>query len=106
MKHEYEKEFAHMKKQINALEQENKKLLDTLIRHSKGEDLSKTKESAYEAGSAQAIFRQTQARTKWNKPVGPTTTRTLTLKQLKDLINDIYNQKVKYDLKCEESKLP
>jgi len=57
MKHEYEKEFAHMKKQINALEQENKKLLDTLIRHSKGEDLSKTKESAYEAGSAQAIFR-------------------------------------------------
>jgi hypothetical protein len=38
--------------------------------------------------------------------VGPTQVRTLTLKQFKELINDIYNQKQKYDEKCQESKLP
>ena len=30
----------------------------------------------------------------------------LPLKQLKDIINDIYQQKIKYDIKCRESKLP
>jgi len=28
------------------------------------------------------------------------------LKQLKDIINDIYSQKIKYDKKCRDSKLP
>lgn len=32
--------------------------------------------------------------------------KTLPLKQLKDIINDIYQQKIKYDIKCRESKLP
>ena len=38
--------------------------------------------------------------------VGPTQVRTLTLKQLKELINDMYNQKQKYDEKCSETRLP
>lgn len=38
--------------------------------------------------------------------VGPTQVRTLTLKQLKDLIQDMYMQKQKYDEKCAESRLP
>ena len=38
--------------------------------------------------------------------VGPTQVRTLTLKQLKDLILDMYLQKQKYDEKCAESRLP
>lgn len=105
MRVEYEKEIHHLKKQLQAAEQENKKLLDTLIKHSKGEDILKSKDQ-FAPGSAQAIFRQSQARSNWNKPIGKTKTRTLTLKQLKDLINDIYTQKVKYDQKCEESRLP
>ena len=32
--------------------------------------------------------------------------KVLPLKQLKDVINDIYQQKIKYDIKCRESKLP
>jgi hypothetical protein len=32
--------------------------------------------------------------------------RNLSLKQLKDIIQDIYEKKLKYDLKCEEDKLP
>lgn len=109
MKVEYEREIAQLRKQLNSNEIENKRLLDTLIRHSKGEDLTRVgHQENYAPGSAGAIFKGTQNR-KYNKltgPVGKTQTRTLTLKQLKDIINDIYNSKVKYDQKCEESKLP
>jgi hypothetical protein len=37
--------------------------------------------------------------------LGPSQQRTLTLKQLKDLIYDIYNQKTKFDAKCDEGRL-
>ena len=40
-KAEFEKEIAQLKKQLKNSDKENKKLLDTLIRHSKGEDLSR-----------------------------------------------------------------
>ena len=32
--------------------------------------------------------------------------RVLTLKQLRDTISDMYAQKVKFDKKCEENKMP
>ena len=37
--------------------------------------------------------------------IGQTQMRSLSLRQLKDIITDIYAQKVKYDQKCEENKL-
>ena len=108
MKDEFEKEIAMLKKQMHATEQENKKLLDTLIRHSKGEQSRMHKDENLAPGSAKAIFKGTQNRKfqKHQGPVGKTQTRVLTLKQLKDIINDIYTQKVKYDQKCEDSHLP
>jgi len=39
-------------------------------------------------------------------PLGKTQARSLTLKQLKDMIADMYNQKVKFDKKCEDNRLP
>ena len=36
--------------------------------------------------------------------IGPNQQRVLSLKQLKDLINDMYNSKTKFDMKCEEGK--
>lgn len=39
-------------------------------------------------------------------PLGVTTSRNLSLKQLKDVINDIYTQKIKFDKKCEALKQP
>lgn len=39
-------------------------------------------------------------------PLGLTTSRNLTLKQLKDVINDIYTSKIKFDKKCEALKQP
>ena len=39
-------------------------------------------------------------------PVGSTAVRALTLNQLKDMIEEIYNSKSKYDQKYTEAKLP
>ena len=110
-KRSFDRERAQLKKQVESLETENKKLLDTLIRHSKGEE-TEVGASQSRIGTGQItghpLFRGTQSR-KFNKlsgPVGKTNVRTLTLKQLKDVINDIYTQKLKYDQKCVESKLP
>ena len=38
-------------------------------------------------------------------PIGCTGQRVLTLKQLKEAINDMYSWKVKFDKKCEENRL-
>ncbi len=104
MKDEFEKELAALKRQLKATDTENKKLLDTLIRHSKGEDANQTSHHEHAPGSAAAIFKGTNR--KISGPVGKTHSRQLSLKQLKDIIEDIYKQKVKYDQKCEEAKLP
>ena len=111
IKKNFERERVQLKKQVESLEGENKKLLDTLIRHSKGEETD-VRSSQHNRSNVQAnghpLFRGTQSR-KYNKlagPVGKTHVRSLTLKQLKDVINDIYTQKLKYDQKCVESKLP
>lgn len=109
IKRNFERERTQLKKQIESLESENKKLLDTLIRHSKGEapDIEVSQNRSNQA-SGHPLFRGTQSK-KYNKlsgPVGKTHVRSLTLKQLKDVINDIYAQKLKYDQKCVESKLP
>lgn len=89
-------------------------MLDTLIRHSK-RDGGNTGSGAV-GGSFATNNNERQAPTGIRRPttsgaptterkraskmtgvVGKTHTRTLTLKQLKDLINDIYQQKIKYD---------
>ncbi len=41
-----------------------------------------------------------------NGVIGPTVVRTLTLKQLKDMIEEIYASKQKYDKKYLEAKMP
>jgi len=40
------------------------------------------------------------------QPIGQINSRSLTLKQLKDTISDIYTSKVKFDRKCELNHLP
>ena len=102
-----EKEIS-LNKQVESLESENKKLLDTLIRHSKGENIDNAVSQKSAQVSGHPLFKGTQSR-KFNKlsgPVGKTQVRTLTLKQLKEVINDMYAQKLKYDQKWVESKLP
>lgn len=45
-------------------------------------------------------------KTSLNSIIGPTQQRTLTLKQLREMIIDIYNQKTRFDVKCDEAKVP
>lgn len=41
-----------------------------------------------------------------NVYIGQTSVRALTLKQMKDVIEEIYASKAKYDQRCLEAKLP
>jgi cell division septum initiation protein DivIVA len=75
--------------------------------------IPKTKEftySKYSSGKSRGVSSQVPGSAKrgfkTGGVVGQTTMRNLSLKQMKDIINDIYTQKVKYDQKCEENKLP
>lgn len=65
---------------------------------------NKASRTSLATGSA----RPQTAQTKQSKeqPISRTQPRTLTLKQLKDTISDMYTQKVKFDKKCEDSKAP
>ena len=86
----------------------NQWFLITLIRHSKDENIDNAVSQKSAQVSGHPLFKGTQSR-KFNKlsgPVGKTQVRTLTLKQLKEVINDMYAQKLKYDQKWVESKLP
>ncbi len=138
--------------QIHSLEEENRRLLDTLIRHSKDRangalqrpttsplcqpEMYQTNYSqqpladAFSAASSQAFANNTSS---LNRPLSGNTLgkskqlanacynqtsnstsmfsvgsqqKIIPLKQLKDVICDIYAQKIKYDIKCRESNLP
>lgn len=157
-KQRFEHDRKELQEQINSLESENKKYLDTLIKHSKGEisniapalsarpsskgasneitnrmshgapyessnrafqksppKIPKTKEftySKYSSGRNSRGITSSMSGKPSYKPtgvgssIGQTQMRNLSLKQLKEVINDIYTQKEKYDKKCEENKLP
>lgn len=139
-------EKDEMAKEMQSLEEENKRLLDLLIKHSKGEKTGNshftsnveeqreaTKRSNYSKGvlSEQDDFLNYQVNQNLvnslsekqpSKPkpkdnnshimnTGLSTMigaagKTLTLKQLKDFIEEIYESKVKFDQKALENKLP
>jgi hypothetical protein len=77
-------------------------LLDTLIRHSKNREDNvlrspKVKENQ-QIQNIKPVLQQKKRPVQSAKGnVGRTVTRTLTLKQLRDTINDIYQNKIKYD---------
>lgn len=148
MKIRLEEEKMDLHDQIENLENENKKYLETIIKHSKGEmsgvRMSKAPDSAgkppmqFSDNSANRAFHKSPPKIPKTKEftyskfgsgksnrasgggsarrsakgnnlggsIGQTQVRNLSLKQLTDLITDIYNQKVKYDKKCEENQLP
>jgi len=156
MFNEFQQERNEMMEQINSLQEENSKYLDTIVRHSKENAeqnlsrfgtfpsqeysfLNKQKlmyirtngSKAYElpvqnaskiyllycvlkiidydsfAGSNQQPLKvHNNVMNPANVYIGPTSVRALTLKQMKDVIEEIYNSKAKYDQRCLEAKLP
>ncbi|OMJ87610.1 hypothetical protein SteCoe_10607 [Stentor coeruleus] len=89
--------------EIEALQEENKKYLDTIIRHSKSyaegvlssrgsEDLRNEDDSRKYSMSSPSMVKQNG--------------KVLSIKQLKEVIEEIYASKVKYDERCSEGKMP
>ena len=106
IKQDQQKE-SHLRKRVKELEQENKKLRTGSNAGSK---------FTTPVGKAPVSASRTRPRTaqtgpsgvatqNMNAPIGRTQNRILTLKQLKDTIQDMYAQKVKFDKKCSENKV-
>ena len=122
---ELNQEKEDLIQKVSDLEKENKRILETLIKHSKIQSSPINKEEK----SSKNIFKGNKGNVtpKLNKdqeynekerkssnkkvineskPEISNSTRYLTIKQLKELIQDMYAQKQKYDQKCVENKLP
>lgn len=91
-------ERNEMLAEIESLQEENKKYLDMIIRHSKT-----YAESALSARSQEILEDEKRC------SISISTTKqgkVLSLRQLKESIEEIYNSKIKYDERCVESKMP
>lgn len=87
----FHEEKDELVKEIESLQEENRKYLDTIIKHSKSNAGSVLNSSVYE--DKPKMISQSLA------------TRTLTLRQLKEVITEIYESKNKFDEKCAEGKM-
>lgn len=130
LKKQMAEDRREFEKEMEQLQAENKKYLDTLIKHSKGEKVKlpggarpqtakPTTSPGYQSNkgfTSQASQKPMKGGNLGKKlvvksgningQIGQTHIRNLSLKQITDIITDIYQQKIKYDQKCEENKLP
>jgi hypothetical protein len=111
--HQEEKQFFLEK--IERLEKENKVMTDKLLKNAKeiingnmNNSLSINYEKHKEDINLSHNHNETLNKTKLggNVVIGPTGSRVLTIKMLKDIINEIYASKVEFDKKCMENKMP
>lgn len=89
----FQEEKNELEKELESLQEENKKYLDTIIKHSK-------------ANAGSAINASSTYDEKPKAISSSLATRTLTLRQLKEVITEIYDSKSKFDEKCAEGKMP
>ena len=108
-------ERARLMKDVQSLEAENKKYLSVILKHSKNKadqaidsDIQRqaTSQPLRESGLHHQITEVEMRSIKNNHLVSDTNIRVLTLKQLTDTIDEIYESKLKCDQKYIESKLP
>jgi len=132
---EYRTQVEELTLRVKDLEQENNTLFEKIVKHAKDRtdkilDASPirnkknkmiTEEIKREVGQSSLNF-NTGVPTetinggvftllnvgfaKKNEVVGPTNVRIVTLKQLKEIINEIYEGKERHDEKCRRTKLP
>lgn len=98
----FHEERAEFLAEIESLQEENKRYLDTIIRHSKS-----YAESAISSRSIEAKELEDDKK-KFNSTggSGKSSGKVLSLRQIKDVIEEIYASKVKFDEKCTDGKLP
>ena len=91
----FQQEQEELLAEINHLQEENKKYLETIIRHSK----------SY-AENVQRPSVDSEDKKKFSLSINSKNNKSLSLKQLKETIEEIYNSKFKYDEKCKDNKIP
>jgi hypothetical protein len=95
---DFEMEKHELHAEIESLQQENRKYLDTIIKHSKANaDNTLSKTTSQFVDSPQRSMQSVSS---------SRSVKALTLKQLKDAIDEIYSSKAKFDERCVESRQP
>ncbi|CAD8141980.1 unnamed protein product [Paramecium pentaurelia] len=105
----FQQEIEDLQCQNEQLQQENKKYLEMIIRRSKVEKSSNImSEISYKQNESPSIIEKKRYKTlsEFHLLVQPQSFRPLTLKQLKDIIQDIYESKTKHDIRQYENKMP
>ena len=93
----FQEDRQELLEELEILREENKKYLDTIVRHAKG--FAEQAESNYKSFEEVKKFSTGGAGLKSNAKI-------LTLRQLKEVIEEIYASKAKYDERCLENKMP
>lgn len=92
----FQEDKQELQEELNALREENKKYLETIIRHSKtfaeSVVVQKPMEESKVYGNNYAGYK--------------TAGKVLTLRQIKEVIDEIYVSKAKYDERCAENRMP
>ncbi|OMJ67252.1 hypothetical protein SteCoe_35632 [Stentor coeruleus] len=92
----FQEERQEMLQEIESLKEENRKYLDTIVRHSKSfaDSVAVQKSMEDNKNYAQQIN------------MGKVAGKILSLRQTKEVIEEIYMSKAKYDERCSENKMP
>jgi hypothetical protein len=125
---DHKQQIEELSLRVKELEEENSTLFEKVIKHAKERtdkilDTSPVKaepseKSAEEAKAERAVEKEEAVdkkdaftflnigAAKKNEIVGETNVRIMTLKQLKEIISEIYENKEKHDEKCKRTRLP
>ena len=97
----FHQERLELQAEIESLQEENKKYLDTIIRHSKSYADGVIASRSYDE-SREETDKKYSASVSYSRSLG----KILSLRQLKEVIEDLYSSKVKFDERCADGKLP
>ena len=102
---QFQEDRQEMLEEIESLREENKKYLDTIIRHSKS--YANSAEHRKKSFGEQVVANKSVEEEKnYSVSTNKTSGKLLSLRQLKEVIEEIYQSKGKYDERCADGKMP
>lgn len=113
---QHNQEKLELQQRIEKLEHENRVMTEKLLKNAKeiinsnlGERSHHHEEQFNNTRNTLGETMNNVSKSKYtgnNVTIGPMNSRVLTVKMMKDIINEIYSSKVEFDKKCMENKLP
>jgi hypothetical protein len=110
---QHEEERQYLLEKIERLEKENKQMTEKMLKNAREIiNSSHTGNTIHKEDQSFHNFHEVVNKTKHvnqshnHSTVGPVGSRVLTIKMMKDIINEIYASKVDFDKKCLENKMP